>query len=83
MRRFLSHAFSQRSLSEQESLIADVIDKFVEQLDGKARDGTAIDLSKWFIMMTFDIIGELAFGESFQGIETGILSVMSVGQDQY
>lgn len=71
MRRFLSHAFSQRSLAEQESLIAGVIDTFMRQLNEKAKEGAVIDLTMWFNMMTFDIIGELAFGESFQGIETG------------
>ena len=69
MRKDMSAAFSQRSLLEQESLISSVVDQFVEKL-GKI--GTAgsnmVDL---YTMMTFDIIGDLAFGETFQGVETG------------
>jgi cytochrome P450 len=71
MRRFLSHAFSQRSLAEQEPLIASVIDTFMRALEAKAKEGTVLDIAEWFNMMTFDIIGELAFGESFKGVETG------------
>lgn len=71
MRRFLSHAFSQRSLVEQEPLVASVVDGLMRTLKAKAEEGTVVDLTKWFGIMTFDIIGELAFGESFRGVETG------------
>lgn len=65
IRRLLSHAFSDKALREQEPLIQGHIDTLVTGLkrcmdsDGKA------DLSKWFNWMTFDIIGDLAFGEPF------------------
>jgi cytochrome P450 len=52
MRRLLSHAFSQRSLIEQESLIADVIDIFMRHLEKKADDREAIDFTEWYNMMT-------------------------------
>ncbi|KAJ4289876.1 hypothetical protein N0V90_011209 [Kalmusia sp. IMI 367209] len=71
MRRFLSNAFSQRSLIEQEPIISGVIDQFMRILDAKAKDAAVIDFTEWFNMMTFDIIGELAFGESFKGIDSG------------
>ncbi|KAF2492608.1 putative cytochrome P450 [Lophium mytilinum] len=71
MRRYLSHAFSQRSLLEQESLVARVINDFMDQLEKQAATGQEVDLTKWFNMMTFDIIGDLAFGETFHGIESG------------
>ncbi|KAK2755487.1 hypothetical protein FQN54_006424 [Arachnomyces sp. PD_36] len=68
MRRYLSHAFSDHSLSEQEFLIAKTIDRFVQQTGVKGSEG--FDLGKGFEMMTFDIIGDLAFGETFRGVET-------------
>lgn len=71
MRRYLSHAFSQRSLLEQEPIISEVIDQFMRTLEVKAKDMAVFDMTGWFNMMTFDIIGELAFGESFNGISTG------------
>lgn len=69
MRKDLAHAFSQRSLIEQEPLIANVVDRFVEQLGNLGTGG--LNIVEWYTMMTFDIIGDLAFGETFGGIESG------------
>ena len=33
--------------------------------------GDGIDLNMWFNLMTFDVIGELMFGESFGGAASG------------
>ncbi|KAI1325887.1 benzoate 4-monooxygenase cytochrome P450 [Xylariaceae sp. FL0255] len=67
MRRYLSPAFADRALNEQESLISQSIDKFV-QLLGTRPDG--YDICRGYEMLTFDIIGDLAFGESFGAIES-------------
>lgn len=68
MRKYLSHAFSDRSLKEQEYLVADVVDQFIEQIGKEgAPTGKGIDLVTWFNLTTFDIITSLAFGESFGG----------------
>ncbi|PVH91509.1 benzoate 4-monooxygenase cytochrome P450 [Periconia macrospinosa] len=69
MRKYLANAFSDRSLKEQEHLISGVIDGFVEQIGHHGRD--KINLTTWFNLMTFDVIGELAFGKSFGGVESG------------
>lgn len=69
MRKYLSTAFSDRSLKEQESLISGVIDRFIDQIGRLGRDG--IDMTMWSNLMTFDVIGELAFGKSFGGVESG------------
>lgn len=71
MRKYLSNAFSERSLAEQESLIADIVDRFIVQIGGE-RGGEGLNLVQWFNMLTFDIIGSLAFGETFGGVETGM-----------
>ncbi|CAD6591261.1 MAG: hypothetical protein ASARMPRED_005286 [Alectoria sarmentosa] len=65
MRKYLSHAFSDRSLSEQEHLISSVIDSYILKLGKVGHHG--LDLSKTFEMIAFDIIGSLAFGETFGG----------------
>ncbi|KAI0454861.1 cytochrome P450 [Xylaria acuta] len=67
MRHYLSSAFSDRALNEQEDLISQSVDKFVDMLP-KRPDGW--DLTKGYEMLTFDIIGDLAFGESFGAIES-------------
>lgn len=65
-RRLLSHAFSERALREQESIIQSYIDMLVEKLHQEvASHRETVDISKWLTYTTFDIIGDLAFGESF------------------
>lgn len=71
MRKYLSHAFSDRSLIEQEELIATVTDQFIGKIGERGAEG--LDFSQEFEMMTFDIIGSLAFGENFGGVESGLL----------
>ena len=72
MRRSLAHAFSYRSLVEQESLIQLIIDRFMGRLQCFATQDESFDMVRWFNMLTFDIIGDLAFGETFRGIESGV-----------
>ncbi|KAK3301896.1 cytochrome P450 [Chaetomium strumarium] len=70
MRRHLSHAFSDHSLSEQEALVAETVDRFIRVVGERgAREG-GFDMGKGLEMMTFDIIGDLAFGETFGGVES-------------
>jgi Cytochrome P450 len=71
MRRDLAHAFSDRSLKEQEGLVAEAVDLFIQQLGVHASGPDGTDLVKWFNLTTFDIIGSLAFGESFGGLTSG------------
>ncbi|KAJ5637723.1 Cytochrome monooxygenase lcsI [Penicillium lividum] len=65
-RRLLSHAFSEKALREQESLIQAYVDLLVDRLNGQIAAGRgAIDMCRWYNYTTFDIIGDLAFGEPF------------------
>jgi cytochrome P450 len=74
MRRMLSPAFSQRSLLEQETIIGGVVDEFVHVIGERAPPGSkGINMTKWYEMATFDVLGEMAFGESFHGLKTGML----------
>ena len=72
MRKYLSSAFSQQSLSEQEGLIHAIIDKFIKRMEEYVAKDENVDITQWFNILTFDIIGDLAFGETFQGIESGL-----------
>lgn len=66
IRRLLSHAFSDKALREQEPIIQSYIDSLIAGLKKHCHGskGTA-DLANWFNWMTFDIVGDLAFGEPF------------------
>ncbi len=71
IRRQFSHAFSEKALKEQEDLITSYVDLLMARLTDAAADGTVIDIVKWYNFTTFDIISDLAFGESFHSLKTG------------
>lgn len=54
MRRYLRDAFSDRSLRDQEYLISEVIDRFVERIGEEGKDSQEIDIVMWFNLATFD-----------------------------
>ncbi|KAI1130843.1 cytochrome P450 [Nemania abortiva] len=71
MRRLLAHAFSLTSLKEQEELISGSIDRFIELVKTKTCErGEVFDIAKGYERMSFDIIGDLAFGQNFGALET-------------
>lgn len=72
MRKYLSRAFSDRSLKEQEVFVAEVVDEFIQQIGSECAKSGGIDIVMWFNLTTFDIIGSLAFGESFEGVKSGM-----------
>ena len=72
MRRQLGYGFSSAALSEQESTIAQFVDDFIWRIGQLG----VVNLTDWYNILTFDIIGALAFGESFEGIVTGWISTI-------
>ncbi|GFF77557.1 benzoate 4-monooxygenase cytochrome P450 [Aspergillus lentulus] len=68
-RKALSHAFSAKGLQAQECLVARYIDKLNERLKEFAESGRAADMGKWYNLATFDLIGDLGFGEPFGGLD--------------
>ena len=70
-RRLLAHAFSERALIQQEDLLLSYVELLINQLRAKAAspETAVVDLVKWFNFTTFDIIGDLSLGESFQCLE--------------
>jgi cytochrome P450 len=71
IRRQLSHAFSEKALREQEELITNYINLLMDKLTDAAASGTKVDMVKWYNFTTFDIISDLAFGESFSSLSNG------------
>ncbi|KAL3444516.1 cytochrome P450 [Aspergillus insuetus] len=68
-RKALLPAFSARGLQAQESLILGYVDKLINRLKDVAESGAGTDMVKWYNLTTFDIIGDLIFGESFGGLD--------------
>ena len=78
MRKYLSHAFSDKSLKDQEHLVSEMVDLFIDRIGTYGAEEGGIDAVMWFNLLTFDIIGSLAFGEPFGGLESGKLRVFWV-----
>ncbi|KAK1991551.1 cytochrome P450 [Colletotrichum falcatum] len=65
-RRVLSHGFSARSMQDQQPIIRSYVDLLVRRLRGLSSGGGGpVDMVAWYNYATFDIIGDLAFGEPF------------------
>lgn len=70
-RGLFSATFSSKALGEQEAILQQNINAFVEKLGLLSKDSKGLDMVKWYEMVSFDILGEMAFGESFKCIEKG------------
>jgi cytochrome P450 len=64
-KRLLTHAFSDKSLREQQPLIVSYIDLFISKLQEHADGEKVANIEELLNFLTFDIIGDLAFGEPF------------------
>ena len=66
MRRLLANGFTGTAMLEQEPLIKGHVDLFMQRFREKADNSKApVDIFHWLAYCTFDIIGDLSFGESF------------------
>lgn len=62
-RRLLAHAFSEKGMQTQEPLIKQYVDLLIDRLTERADAGVETDIMTWYNLVTFDLIGDLAFGE--------------------
>lgn len=58
-------------VKSQEDVIRTYINRFVSRMQEHAVAGKPVDMSAWLNFMTFDIIGDMAFGEGFGSLESG------------
>lgn len=70
MKTSLSAAFSTKALQEQEHIVSNVVDTFIARI-GEQCGGEGMNMTKWYEMVAFDILGEMAFGNSFHCIQDG------------
>ncbi|MCJ1296591.1 hypothetical protein MMC34_008157 [Xylographa carneopallida] len=69
MKKLLTPAFSVKALSEQEEIVQGCIDGLVAKLATLGAPEEGLDMTAWYEMIAFDILGEMAFGESFHCVE--------------
>jgi averantin hydroxylase len=67
-RRLLAGGFSDKGMRAQQPMIQRHIDLLLQRLRAGSVSGSQ-DISQWYNWTTFDIIGDLAFGESFDCLQ--------------
>lgn len=77
MRKVISGGLTDRELKKQEPLIQKQTDLLVKRLQDLVKvaekggsSSQEVDILEWYSFATFDIIGDLLFGESFHALET-------------
>ncbi|KAI1473978.1 putative cytochrome P450 [Daldinia eschscholtzii] len=69
-RRALSHGFSDSAMRQQEPVIAKYIDLLIRRLHEECDNGKKkCNLEAWYNWTTFDVVGDLVFGQSFHCLE--------------
>ena len=66
----LNEAFTEKALQNQESIVQFYVDLLISRL--RERASSDINVVDWFNYMTFDVIGDLAFGESFNSLKNSV-----------
>ncbi|CAG8957787.1 hypothetical protein HYFRA_00000125 [Hymenoscyphus fraxineus] len=72
MRKLISPAFSDKALIAQEPLLVSYIDKLISVLTERVLESPTgiVNIVQWYNYTAFDILGELALGQSFGGLDT-------------
>ena len=68
----MSHAFSEKALRGQEDILNGYLELLIRKLTAEAEAGKVVNLVQWYNFTTFDIIGDLAFGEPFGCLAAGV-----------
>jgi len=69
-RRLWSGAFSDKQLRGYEERIDVFRRKLVDRISRSAKEGTPLDVTHWFNLFTFDVMGDLAFGAPFDMLDS-------------
>ncbi|KAK2005213.1 cytochrome P450, partial [Colletotrichum eremochloae] len=64
IRRNFSHGFSDKALREQGGLIGQYFDQLVAKLRRSAAQDEPVNMMKWYQLTTFDVVGDLTYGEN-------------------
>lgn len=73
IRKILNPAFSDRALKAQEYILQDYTDLLItrlrEQISSAGGGPITVDVDSWYGFTTFDTVGDLCFGDSFQSLQ--------------
>lgn len=72
-KRLLSNPMSETGLKAFLPRIDAKMRLAIKRIEDENRELGRADVAKWFMFLSFDVIGDLAFGESFGNLERGIV----------
>ena len=67
LRRLYAPAFTDKAIRVQEPILQRFVSLLLQRLS--EQEGQAVDINTWFNYTSFDIMGELTFGESFHCLD--------------
>jgi len=70
----LSHGFSKKALWEQEEIIQGFVNKLMNNSHGFTASGETFNIVKWYNFITFDVFGDLSFGQSFGCLDAALFT---------
>ncbi|KAK9446168.1 benzoate 4-monooxygenase cytochrome P450 [Metarhizium brunneum] len=71
-RKAMTPALTPEAITHEEALIKGYVDMLIEHLHKFAQSSDPyVNVSQWYTMTTFDIFGDLCYGESFNSLATG------------
>lgn len=72
-RRAFAGSFTEKAVKDQSPILEKYVDLMIENFNEmcKSSGSTTIDVASWLNFVTFDISGDLSFGESFGSTENG------------
>ncbi|KAL0930037.1 benzoate 4-monooxygenase cytochrome P450 [Colletotrichum truncatum] len=64
IRRNFSHGFSDKALRDQGGIIGRYFDQLLAKLRRSAAQDEPVNMMKWYQLTTFDVVGDLTYGEN-------------------
>ena len=77
-KRIVGNGYSNQSIHNMEQYIHVCMNQFMNKMSQFAVEGSDVDLCKWVHFFAFDVIGELAFSESFGMLDSGTMDEHAV-----
>ncbi|KAJ0301104.1 hypothetical protein Brms1b_012546 [Colletotrichum noveboracense] len=74
-KRLLSNPMSETGLKTFLPRIDGKVRMAIERIRDENKTRGAADIAKWFMFLSFDVIGDLTFGEGFGQLESGVVSI--------
>jgi len=69
IRKALAPGFTTHALKAQEPILQQYVNLLIDKLIEHTKERSALDIAPWFNFVTFDIFGDLGFGESFDCLQ--------------